>query len=142
MEYQATKAVLVGICTDDQNGEELEKSLAELERLLDTAGGECFAKVIQNKDKPDPRTVIGSGKVAEIAALCASYELSLVVFDSELSPSQIRNLEDSLGDDVRVIDRSMLILDIFALHAATREGKLQVLNTETRSMARIKPTIP
>ena len=136
MEYQATKAVLVGICTDDQNGEELEKSLDELERLLDTAGGVCFAKVIQNKDKPDPRTLIGSGKVAEIAALCASYDLSLVVFDSELSPSQIRNLEDSLGDEVRVIDRSILILDIFALHAATREGKLQV------ELAQLKYTAP
>ena len=136
MEYQATKAVLVGICTDDVDGIELEKSLDELERLLDTAGGECFAKVIQNKDKPDPRTLIGSGKVREIAALCGNYGLSLVVFDSDLSPSQIRNLEDELGDDVRVIDRSMLILDIFALHAATREGKLQV------ELAQLKYTAP
>ncbi len=136
MEYQATKAVLVGICTDDVDAIELGKSLDELERLLDTAGGECFAKVIQNKDKPDPRTLIGSGKVREIAALCGNYGLSLVVFDSDLSPSQIRNLEDELGDDVRVIDRSMLILDIFALHAATREGKLQV------ELAQLKYTAP
>ena len=136
MEYQATKSVLVGICTDDVDDIELEKSLDELERLLDTAGGECFAKVIQNKDKPDPRTLIGSGKVREIAALCGNYGLSLVVFDSDLSPSQIRNLEDELGDDVRVIDRSMLILDIFALHAATREGKLQV------ELAQLKYTAP
>ncbi len=136
MAYEATKAVLVGICTDDVDFVELEKSLDELERLLDTAGGECFAKVIQNKDKPDPRTLIGSGKVREIAALCNSYGLSLVVFDSDLSPSQIRNLEEALGDDVRVIDRSMLILDIFALHAATREGKLQV------ELAQLKYTAP
>ena len=136
MEYQATKAVLVGICTDEVDPVELEKSLDELERLLDTAGGECFAKVVQNKDKPDPRTLIGSGKVREVAALCQNYRLSLVVFDTDLSPSQIRNLEDELGDDVRVIDRSMLILDIFALHAATREGKLQV------ELAQLKYTAP
>ena len=136
MEYQATKAVLVGICTDDADSEELEKSLAELERLLDTAGGVCFAKLIQNKDKPDPRTLIGSGKVRELAALCRGNDVELVVFDEELSPSQIRNLEDEIGDDVRVIDRSMLILDIFALHAVSREGKLQV------ELAQLKYTAP
>ena len=136
MEYQATKAVLVGICTDDADSEELEKSLTELERLLDTAGGVCFAKLIQNKDKPDPRTLIGSGKVRELAALCRGNDVELVVFDEELSPSQIRNLEDEIGDDVRVIDRSMLILDIFALHAVSREGKLQV------ELAQLKYTAP
>ena len=136
MEYQATKAVLVGICTDDADSEELEKSLAELERLLDTAGGVCFAKLIQNKDKPDPRTLIGSGKVRELASLCRGNGVELVVFDEELSPSQIRNLEDEIGDDVRVIDRSMLILDIFALHAVSREGKLQV------ELAQLKYTAP
>ena len=135
MEYQETKAILVGICADDAEGEELEKSLDELERLLDTAGGTCFAKVIQNKDHPDPRTLIGSGKVAEIASLCHLNEIGLVVFDSDLSPSQIRNLEDALGDDVRVIDRSMLILDIFALHAVSREGKLQVELAQLRYTA-------
>ena len=136
MEYQATKAILVGICTDDAEPEELEKSLAELERLLDTAGGVCFAKLIQNKDKPDPRMLIGSGKVRELAALCRGNDVELVVFDEELSPSQIRNLEDEIGDDIRVIDRSMLILDIFALHAVSREGKLQV------ELAQLKYTAP
>lgn len=136
MEYQATKAILVGICTDEGDAEELEKSLCELERLLDTAGGVAFAKLIQNKDKPDPRTLIGSGKVRELAALCHGNEIELVVFDEELSPSQIRNLEDDIGDEVRVIDRSMLILDIFALHAVSREGKLQV------ELAQLKYTAP
>lgn len=136
MEYMKSKAVLVGLCTDDAQAEELEKSLCELERLLDTAGGECFAKLTQNKDKPDPRTLIGSGKVAELAALCNANEIELVVFDEELSPSQIRNLEDDIGNDVRVIDRSMLILDIFALHAVTKEGKLQV------ELAQLKYTAP
>ena len=136
MEYQATKAILVGICVNDTDDDEVEKSLDELERLLDTAGGVCFAKLIQNKDKPDPRTLIGSGKVQELATLCHGYDVELVVFDEELSPSQIRNLEDALGEDVRVIDRSMLILDIFALHAVSREGKLQV------ELAQLKYTAP
>ncbi|MBR3893856.1 MAG: GTPase HflX [Clostridia bacterium] len=136
MEYQATKAVLVGLCTDESSAEELEKSIDELERLLDTAGGVCLAKLIQNKDKPDPRTLIGSGKVRELAALCAGNDVELVVFDEELSPSQIRNLEDEIGNDVRVIDRSILILDIFALHAVSREGKLQV------ELAQLKYTAP
>lgn len=136
MEYQATKAILVGLCLDDTDLEEVEKSLAELERLLDTAGGVCFAKLIQNKAHPDPRTLIGSGKVRELSALCRGNDVELVVFDEELSPSQIRNLEDELGEAVRVIDRSMLILDIFALHAVSGEGKLQV------ELAQLKYTAP
>jgi len=133
--YEEAKAVLVGICTDDRALDELEKSLDELERLLDTAGGRCVAKVIQNRDKPDPRTLIGMGKVLEISCLCIQNEIGLAIFDEELSPSQIRNLEDEIGG-VRVIDRSMLILDIFALHAVTREGKLQV------ELAQLKYTAP
>ena len=136
MEYQAIRALLVGVCTNPREADELEKSLCELERLLDTAGGVCFAKVVQNMDKPNPRTLIGSGKVLEIAALCADNDVELVVFDEELAPSQIRNLEEELGDNVRVIDRSMLILDIFALHAVSREGKLQV------ELAQLKYTAP
>jgi len=90
MEYEAIRALLVGVCTDDRAADELEKSLCELERLLDTAGGVCFAKVVQNMDKPNPRTLIGSGKVAEVAQLCSLNGIELVVFDEELSPSQIR----------------------------------------------------
>ena len=106
------RAVLVGIEMEGGKGE-VEKSVDELERLLDTAGGETIAKVIQNKSTPDPRTLIGSGKVQEVKKLCEDNKVDLVVFDTELSPSQIKNLED--GIDVRVIDRSMLILDIFLL---------------------------
>jgi len=134
-EYIETRAVLVGICTDGDL-DAVEESLAELERLLDTAGGVCVAKMIQNKDRPDPRTLIGAGKVEELAALCKNAGLELVVFDEELSPSQIRNLEDAVGEDTRVIDRSMLILDIFAYHAVSREGKLQV------ELAQLKYTAP
>ena len=118
-------AILVTIAESTSMLDECERSLDELERLLNTAGGECFAKVIQVKDKFDPRTCIGKGKVEEIAELAKNNNVSLVVFDFELSPAQIRNLENDIGD-VTVIDRSMLILDIFALHAVSGEGKLQV----------------
>ena len=121
-----TKAILVSIAERTSDLEECERSLDELERLLDTAGGECLAKLIQVKDSFDPRTCIGSGKVSELRELCENHGLDLAIFDFELSPSQIRNLECDLGGEVTVLDRSMLILDIFALHAVTGEGKLQV----------------
>ena len=136
MEIQSGRAILVGLNTPDTSLEETEKSLGELERLLETAGGVCFAKVVQNKEHPDVRTCIGIGKVAEVKQLCGAYGVELVVFDPELSPSQIRNLEELIGENVRVIDRSMLILDIFALHAVTGEGKLQV------ELAQLKYTAP
>ena len=130
------QAILVGVVTreDDRtasSADKVEISLDELARLLDTAGGEVFARVVQNKATPDPRTLIGSGKVQELADLCRNHSIGLVVFDCDLTPVQIRNLEDDIrgGDknmELRVIDRSMLILDIFALHAVTSEGKLQV----------------
>ena len=130
------QAILVGLCLPDGSMDDTGRSLAELERLLETAGGICFAKVVQSKDHPDPRTCVGSGKVAEVRDLCRLYRIELVIFDCELSPAQIKNLEDGIGDDVRVIDRSMLILDIFALHAVTGEGKLQV------ELAQLKYTAP
>ena len=104
-------------------------------RLLDTAGGEEFARLVQNKDTPDPRTLLGSGKIWELSELCRNNGIKLAIFDAELSPSQIRNIEDDLGGDISVIDRSMLILDIFALHATTGEGKLQVELAQLRYTA-------
>ncbi len=130
------RAVLVGLVLGNDTQENVDKSLDELERLLETAGGECVARLTQNKDTPDVRTVIGSGKASELAYICACNDVTLVVFDCEMSPSQIRNLEDIVGDGIRVIDRSMLILDIFALHAVTGEGKLQV------ELAQLKYTAP
>ncbi len=130
------RAVLVGLVQRGESAEALDRSMDELEGLLDTAGGECIARLTQSKEAPDTRTMIGSGKAAELAYLCACSDIDLVVFDCELSPSQIRNLENIIGDDVRVIDRSMLILDIFALHAVTGEGKLQV------ELAQLKYTAP
>ena len=125
-EKTAKGAILVGIAERGSDVEECERSLNELERLLDTAGGTVYARVIQIKDSFDPRTCIGSGKVAEIAEMCRGGEADLIIFDFERTPAQIRNLEEDIACDVRVIDRSMLILDIFALHAESGEGKLQV----------------
>lgn len=119
-------AILVGIAERGSDVDECNRSLDELERLLDTAGGKPYARIIQVKESFDPRTCIGKGKVQEISELCASADVDLVIFDFELTPAQIRNLENDIGNDVSVIDRSMLILDIFALHAISGEGKLQV----------------
>ena len=129
------EAVLVGMAERGSDLPALERSLDELSRLLDTAGSRTFARVTQIKESPDPRTLIGAGKVKEIKTLCENNGVSLVVFDGELSPAQIRNLEDDLGGDVDVIDRSMLILDIFALHAVSGEGKLQVELAQLRYTA-------
>ena len=133
---ESDRAVLVGVVWGQETQESVDRSLDELEGLLKTAGGIAVARLTQNKEAPDTRTMIGSGKAAELAYLCACNDVTLVVFDCELSPSQIRNLEDIVGDNVRVIDRSMLILDIFALHAVTGEGKLQV------ELAQLKYTAP
>ncbi len=130
-----SRAVMVGITGANEAGE-VEKSLDELERLLDTAGADVIARVVQNKETPDPRTLIGSGKVTELAYICSANNADIVVFDCDLTPSQIRNVENALEDGMRVIDRSMLILDIFALHAVTGEGKLQV------ELAQLKYTVP
>ncbi len=119
------RAVLVSICESSAELSGCEKSLDELERLLNTAGGESLARIIQIKSAYDPRTVIGKGKVLEIKELCLALDVELVVFDVDLSPMQIRNLETDI-ECAEVIDRSMLILDIFALHATSGEGKLQV----------------
>ncbi|MBQ3928145.1 MAG: GTPase HflX [Clostridia bacterium] len=131
-------AVLVGVALKGNREQlsEAEVSIDELEGLLETAGGTVVAKVIQNIESRNASTLIGSGKVTEISELCKNHEVKLVVFDDELTPVQIRNLEDGIGEDVMVIDRTMLILDIFALHATTAEGKLQV------EMAQLKYSSP
>ena len=134
-EIVKSEAIIVGIAERGSDLPECERSLDELERLLDTAGGTVFARVIQVKDSFDPRTCIGSGKVKEIAQLCENNAIELVIFDFELTPAQIRNLEEDIANDVRVIDRSMLILDIFALHATSGEGKLQVELAQLRYSA-------
>ncbi len=127
------KAVLAEVISSGAALSACETELDELEGLLTTAGGEAVARLVQIKDNPDPGTYLGSGKVEELRELCEREEIELVIFNSELSPSQIRNLEDATG--ARVIDRTMLILDIFALHAQSAEGKLQVELAQLRYSA-------
>ena len=120
------RAVLVGLSARSLPRAEnaTDESMEELAALLETAGGACVGVVLQQKDAPDPRTFIGEGKVAEVKELVHNAGADLVVFDNALSPSQQRALSDDLG--VSVLDRSALILDIFAQRARTREGRLQV----------------
>ncbi len=120
------KAVLVGLSSDVLGPGEsaTEVSMAELEALLETAGGVSCGVVMQNRAAPDPRSFIGAGKVTEVKELLNAQGAEMVVFDNDLSPSQMRVLSEGLG--VKVLDRSGLILDIFAGRAKTREGRLQV----------------
>ena len=126
LEGKINRAVLVGLnaacLSADENAS--EESLEELEALLETAGGECMGMVLQNKATPDPRTFIGEGKVQEVKELVQAQGADMVIFDNSLSPSQQRALAQDLG--VSVMDRSALILDIFAQRAQTKEGRLQV----------------
>ena len=116
------RAVLVDVSLKKEKIDPYD--LVELEALAKTAGAESAGEVIQSRDKPDVRYYIGEGKVTELKAACISANAEMVIFSCDLSPSQIRNLQEELG--VKVIDRTGLILDIFAQHAHTKEGKLQV----------------
>ena len=120
------KAVLAGLDAACFTKEETasETSLAELQALLETAGGECVGKVLQSRPTPDPHSFVGQGKAEEIRDLVKETGAKLVIFDNDLTPSQIKALESLTG--ASVLDRSALILDIFAQRAKTREGKLQV----------------
>jgi len=109
-----------------------EESLAEFRELVASAGAQVVAEVMQRRSRPDPATLIGSGKVEEIAGVAASAEADLVLFDHDLTPTQLRNLEAALP--CRVLDRTQLILDIFARHARTREGQLQVERAQLEYM--------
>jgi GTP-binding protein HflX len=112
-------AVLVGV-----NGHGDGASLHELAALADTAGAEVVGTVVQKRDTPDPATFVGRGKLGELHATVHATGAGLVIFDQELTPAQLRNVEERLG--VKVVDRTALILDIFALHARSKEGKAQV----------------
>ena len=125
-ETKQERAVLVGLNADCFTKEQTatDETLEELEALLETAGGFCTAKILQNRHVPDAHSFIGEGKAREIRMLIEATESTMAIFDNELSPGQIRALEDILG--VTVLDRSALILDIFAQRARTKEGRLQV----------------
>jgi GTP-binding protein HflX len=118
------RALLVGMVRDGAQAGEGERSLQELELLTDTAGSEPVESVLVRRDRPDPATFIGKGKLSELVAESHMLDIDVVVFDNELSPAQQRNLQQAFQCDV--VDRVALILDIFAQHAHTHEGRLQV----------------
>lgn len=125
---KSEKYILAAVSCGDE--EKAYASLEELSELLETAGGETVCYVVQNLEHPDRVTYLGRGKAAEIREMLDMYDADGVICDDELTPSQIRNLSDLM--DAKVIDRTMLILDIFAAHARTREGKLQVEAAQLR----------
>ena len=125
------RALLVGIDTGEYDA---ESSMKELYELVKSAGAEPVANMMQKRDKPDGATCVGAGRLEEITEFCRAQEIDFIVFDTELTPTQIRNIEQAT--DVRTIDRTMLILDIFAIRAKTNEGKLQV------ELAQLKYLLP
>src|SRR6186997_873575 len=118
------RAALVGLVTGGARRLDAEHSLEELAGLADAAGASVVLRVLQERPKPDPATFLGSGKIASLAVSCDELDIDAVIFDNELTPAQLRNLEERLQR--KVVDRTQLILDIFARRARTREGKLQV----------------
>ena len=128
------RAALVGLVSGTARRIEAEHSMEELAGLADAAGASVVMRMLQERPKPDPATFIGSGKVSTLAAACAEADVELVVFDNELTPAQLRQLEEKL--ERKVIDRTQLILDIFARRARTREGKWQV------ELAQLKYLLP
>ena len=124
LEPRAVQAPAAQAARGAGTGLDTEESLAEFRELVASAGGEVAAELLQRRARPDPATLIGAGKVEEVAGVAASVNADLVLFDHDLTPTQLRNLEAALP--CRVLDRTQLILDIFARHARTREGQLQV----------------
>ena len=130
-EEKITRALLVSVDTGEYDA---QASLDELFELVKSAGADPVLSVTQNLQKIEKGTFVGTGKLAEIVEICESQEIDLLVFDSELSPTQIKNIEAET--DVRVIDRTTLILDIFAARARSNEGKIQV------ELAQLKYSLP
>jgi len=128
------RALLVGVCPDTDLSDEVEESMRELARLADTAGAYVVDQVIQYRHSPNPAYYIGSGKAAEIAEICKEQEVDLVIFDNDLSPAQVKNLDRSI--ERRILDRSGLILDIFASRARSKQARIQV------ELAQLKYMLP
>lgn len=135
-EKEIDNVIICGLHTGSRDylNDTTEESMRELAELVDTAGGEVVAEMVQNRPVPDSGTYFGEGKLEELKTATESLPANLVVFDDELSPIQLRNINEYLG--VRVLDRSMLILDIFAMRARSGEGKLQV------ELAQLKYQLP
>lgn len=136
IDEEKEKVIIAGLHTGSRDylNDTTDESMRELAELVDTAGGEVVGEMVQNRPCPDAGTYFGEGKLEELKTAVMSQSATLVVFDDELSPIQLRNISDSLG--VRVLDRSMLILDIFAMRAKSGEGKLQV------ELAQLKYQLP
>src|SRR6478609_7145378 len=128
------RAALVGLVTGGARRIDAEHSLEELAGLADAAGARVVLRVLQERPKPDAATFLGSGKLKHLAVSCEETEVDVVIFDNELSPSQLRQITEAVGR--KVLDRTQLILDIFASRARTREGKLQV------ELAQLKYLLP
>ena len=132
------RAILVGVCRNLLNPllDTTDESMRELSCLAETAGAEVLGEMVQNREAPDKATFIGEGKLNELCEMCGNLGANLVIFDDELTGSQLKNIEKALGEDIRVIDRSALILDIFAARALSSAGKLQV------ELAQLKYALP
>jgi GTPase len=131
---RSERAALVGLIAGRARRLDAERSLDELAGLAQAAGAQVVLRMLQERPKPDPSTFLGGGKIETLAASCAETEADLVVFDNELTPAQLRHIEEEVGR--KIIDRTQLILDIFARRARTREGKLQV------ELAQLKYLLP
>src|SRR5947209_7549297 len=128
------RAALVGLVTGAMRRHSAERSMDELGGLAEAAGAEVVLRVLQERPKPDPSTFLGAGKIKILAASCSEMRVDVVIFDNELTPAQLRQIEEEVGR--KIIDRTQLILDIFARRAKTREGKLQV------ELAQLKYLLP
>src|ERR1051325_4969010 len=128
------RAALVGLITGRARRLDAERSLDELAGLANAAGADVVLRVLQERPKPDPSTFLGAGKVKTLGASCAETDVDVVIFDNELTPAQLRQIEEEVGR--KIVDRTQLILDIFARRARTREGKLQV------ELAQLKYLLP
>src|ERR1700750_2302794 len=131
---RSERAALVGLITGHAPKLAAERSLDELAGLAQAAGAEVVLRVLQERPKPDPSTFLGAGKIKTLAVSVSELNVDIVIFDSELTPAQLRQIEEEVGR--RIIDRTQLILDIFARRARTREGKLQV------ELAQLKYLLP
>ena len=120
------RALLVGLERSGHDRWAVRDSLQELQELAESAGARVLETVVQKRDVPSAPTFIGTGKAGELATLCKTKSANMVIFDDDLSPAQGRNLGEIIGPTVKVLDRTELILDIFAQRARTREGKIQV----------------
>src|SRR5262249_39652079 len=128
------RAALVGLIPGGSRRLEAERSMDELGGLAQAAGAEVVLRVLQERPKPDPSTFLGAGKVAQLAASTSELDVDVVIFDNELTPAQLRQIEEEVGR--KIVDRTQLILDIFARRARTKEGKLQV------ELAQLKYLLP